>query len=398
MLLGGIRYLLPVIKTAHELGCYVITADYLPDNIAHRYSDEYVNVSIIDKEAVLKVAKKKKIDGIMSFGVDPGVVTAAYVAERMGLPFKCSYWAASVLQNKVSFRKFLLDNGFNCPCAKGYSSAKEALADIEELVWPVIVKPVDAAGSKGVTKVTSGSELQLALENAFSNSISRQVIIEDYLEVSGNQSSVDIFTIDGKVSYPMFSDQFFDNIADNPYVPTIEIWPSTMPEGFRKDIIMQLNRLFGLLKCGDGLWNVESRVCIDGKAYIMEVSPRGGGNHIALLQDMAYRTNYLENEIKAALGMPIELKTPCEPDEVWGIYSIHPQKHQCGTIKEVRFEENALHDNVRFVDLPITPGTEVQPLTGANMVLGDVFLHFNNRPDILKAVEEPSMWFNINFT
>ena len=77
MLLGGIRYLLPVIEVAHKMGVYVITADYLPDNIAHKYSDEYVNVSIIDRDAVLKVAQEKKIDGILSFGVDPGVVTAA---------------------------------------------------------------------------------------------------------------------------------------------------------------------------------------------------------------------------------------------------------------------------------------------------------------------------------
>jgi dTDP-4-amino-4,6-dideoxygalactose transaminase len=52
MLLGGIRYLLPVIETAHKFGVYVITADYLPDNIAHKYSDKYVNVSILDREAV----------------------------------------------------------------------------------------------------------------------------------------------------------------------------------------------------------------------------------------------------------------------------------------------------------------------------------------------------------
>ena len=58
MLLGGIRYLLPVIKAAHEQGYYVITADYIPDNIAHKFSDEYVNVSIIDKEAVLKWRKR----------------------------------------------------------------------------------------------------------------------------------------------------------------------------------------------------------------------------------------------------------------------------------------------------------------------------------------------------
>ena len=100
MLLGGIRYLLPVIKAAHEQGYYVITADYLPDNIAHKYSDEYVNVSIINNEAVLKIAKEKEIDGIMSFGVDPGVVTASYVQNQMNLPSFGPYESVEILQNK----------------------------------------------------------------------------------------------------------------------------------------------------------------------------------------------------------------------------------------------------------------------------------------------------------
>lgn len=70
LLLGGNRYLLPVIEAAHKLGVYVITADYLPDNVAHLYADEYVNVSIIDKEATLKAAQELQIDGVMSFACD----------------------------------------------------------------------------------------------------------------------------------------------------------------------------------------------------------------------------------------------------------------------------------------------------------------------------------------
>lgn len=86
MLLGGARCALPVIKATHELGTYVITCDYLPDNIAHKYSDQYCNINIIEKEKVLEAARKLNIDGLMSFACDPGVVTAAYVAEQMGLP------------------------------------------------------------------------------------------------------------------------------------------------------------------------------------------------------------------------------------------------------------------------------------------------------------------------
>ena len=125
MILGGARYALPVIKAAHELGCYVITCDYLPNNIAHKYSDEYVNVSVVDKEAVLEVAKAKHIDGIMSFACDPGVVTAAYVAEKLGLPSVGSYESVSILQDKGRFRKFLKDNGFNVPESKTYRSIDE---------------------------------------------------------------------------------------------------------------------------------------------------------------------------------------------------------------------------------------------------------------------------------
>ena len=79
MILGGSRYILPVIQAAHKLGCYVITCDYLPDNIAHRYSDEYCNISIIDKNGVLEAADRLNIDGIMSFACDPGEIGRAHV-------------------------------------------------------------------------------------------------------------------------------------------------------------------------------------------------------------------------------------------------------------------------------------------------------------------------------
>ena len=160
LLLGGLRYLIPIIEAAHKLGIYVITCDYLPDNIAHKYSDEYKNVSITDKDAVLALAQKLEIDGIMSFAVDPGVLTAAYVAEKMGLPSCGSYQSVQILQNKALFRKFLADNNFNVPQAFGTDSYKEAVRGIERLKMPVIVKPVDAAGSKGVVKVTDKIDLK----------------------------------------------------------------------------------------------------------------------------------------------------------------------------------------------------------------------------------------------
>ena len=389
LLLGGIRYLLPVIKAAHEQGYYVITADYLPDNIAHKYSDEYVNVSIIDKEAVLRVALEKQIDGIMSFGVDPGVVSAAYVAEKMGLPFQCSYEAACILQDKSRFRQFLSEHGFNCPKAKGYISIEEAIADVDYFTWPIIVKPVDSAGSKGVTKVERKEELRSSIEYAMYSSLSKRFIIEDYLDVVGYQSSADVFAVNGELVYPSFSDQLFDGDAANPYTPAIEIWPSSMFVEAQNELSDELQRLFMLLGIKTGIFNVESRICSDGKAYLMEVSPRGGGNRIAELQTMATRQDLIENEVRQAMGVPVENITMPVYDGVWCNYILHSNKE--GFLKSINIDQTFMRVFVKDEGYSVKKGDKIVPFTGANTSLGTLFLRTDTRQEmdtILKSIDK----------
>ncbi|OWV01822.1 ATP-grasp domain-containing protein [Fibrobacter sp. UWR2] len=393
MLLGGLRYLLPIIEEAHRLGVHVITADYLPNNIAHKYSDEYCNVSIIDKDAVLKAALELKIDGILSHAVDPGVVSAAYVAEKMGLPFQCSYEAACILQDKSLFRKFLSEHGFNCPKAKGYTDIEDALKDADYFNWPVIVKPVDSAGSKGVTKVVDKANLRSAIETALSASISKNFIVEDFLDKVGAQSSADVFTVDGKLVYPAYSDQLFDKNAANPYTPAIEIWPASMEQSFQDDLTAQLQRLFTLLGVKSGIYNVESRVCSDGKAYIMEVSPRGGGNRIAELQDMATGQSLIANEIKKALGMPMDDITTPQYDGVWCNYILH--SYEEGTLVSIEIEPAFKSKYVRDVGLIVKPGDHITPFKGANNSLGTLFLRFDTREELDKAISNPDSWVHI---
>lgn len=380
MLLGGLRYLLPVIEEAHKHGAYVITADYLPDNIAHKYSDEYCNVSIINKDAVLAKAKELGIDGILSHAVDPGVVSAAYVAEQMGLPFQTSYKAACVLQDKSLFRHFLMENGFNCPHAKGYTNAEDALKDVEYFNWPVIVKPVDSAGSKGVTKVTDPKDLLPAIEFALSCSISKNFIVEDFLDIVGYQSSADIFTVDGKLVYPAYSDQLFDKDAANPYTPAIEIWPASMEQHYQDDLTEQLQRLFTLLDVKTGIYNVESRVCSNGRAYIMEVSPRGGGNRIAELQDMATGHSLIRAEICKALSLPMdEIKAPIY-DGVWCNYILHSSVE--GTLESIDINPNFEQKYIKDKGFIVEKGDHIVPFTGANTSLGTLFLRAETREEL----------------
>lgn len=395
MILGGSRYALPVIQAAHELGCYVITADYLPDNIAHKYSDEYCNVSIIEKEAVLEEVKRLHIDGIMSFACDPGVVTAAYIAEKLDLPFQGSYESTCILQDKGLFRQFLTENGFNVPHAKRYTDKEAPFKDIDFFNWPVIVKPVDSAGSKGVTKVDSLDDLKVAINTAVGGSHNAAFIIEDFLTFKGYHSSADPFTVNGEIKFVTYSDQLFDKEADNPYTPAMIIWPSTMSRADQMYLTAETQRLMNLLKMKTGIYNIETCVGSDGKPYLMEVSPRGGGCKIAELQRMAFGVDLIVNEVRQALGMPVVDVKQTECDGFWCEMIIHARPGQSGKFKALKIDPVIEKNHVQLIDMTTKPGDMVLPFTGANMSLGDMFLRFDTRDQLDEIMSRINEWLEI---
>lgn len=378
MLLGGIRYLLPVIKIAHDLGYYVITADYFPDNIAHKYSDEYINVSIIDKDAVLKVAQEKQIDGILSYGVDPGVVSAAYVAEQMGLPFQCNYEAACILQDKSLFRQFLQEHGFNCPTMADYKNFDEAMANAGSFKYPVIVKPVDSAGSKGVSKVENATAFGQACRCAFDNSISGHIIVEQFLEADGTPSGSESFFVDGVLKYNAFYDQLFDKGAANKFAPAIEYWPSAKPQNYIDEIKSELQRLGKLLGITTGLFNIEWRIS-GGKAYLMEVSPRAGGNRLAEILNYATDVNIIYAETVKSVGIrPEGVKEPIY-NGYYAIYNIHSEKS--GRFEDIVIDEE-LTKHIVEKELRVQKGDMISSFTGANASMGTLFLRFDIRQEM----------------
>lgn len=376
MLLGGLRYLIPVIEAAHKLGCYVITCDYLPNNIAHKYSDEYRNVSILDKDAVLSIAKELNIDGIMSFAVDPGVITAAYVADKMGLPQTGPYESICILQNKDRFREFLTINGFNVPKAKGFSSIEEALHGMDGFEWPVIVKPTDSAGSKGVKKVEHPSQLKPALEYAFEHSYSKRVIVEEFIEQEGCSSDSDCFSVNGELKFVSFSAQHFDKSAPNPYTPSAYSWPSTMTKEQEAELTQELQRLITLLKMGTSIYNVETRIGKNEKAYIMEVSPRGGGNRLAEMIRYATGVDMITNAVRGAIGEEILDIGQKAYIGNWAEYIIHTNK--TGVFKGIEIAPE-ISDNIYQTDLWIETGDKINSFEGANDAIGTIVINFNTK-------------------
>ena len=161
--LGGAPSQIPPIKYAKSQGHYVITCDYLPDNPGHLLADEYHNISTTDKESILNLAKKLDIDGIVAYASDPAAPTAAYVAEQLGLPGN-PYDSVLTLARKDLFRAFLEKHGFNVPKSKSFYTKEEAAPWLNEISYPLFIKPVDSSGSKGVTEINSIGEFDTAFD------------------------------------------------------------------------------------------------------------------------------------------------------------------------------------------------------------------------------------------
>lgn len=392
MLLGGIRYLLPVIKAAHEQGYYVITADYLPDNIAHKFSDEYVNVSIVDKEAVLEAARERQIDGIMSFGVDPGVVSASYVQNKMGLPSFGPYESVEILQNKDRFRAFLAEHGFNVPKAKGFHSMEEALSDLSWYEFPMIVKPTDSAGSKGVTCVDNFEELKPALKYAFEHSIKGNVIVEEFLEKKGCSSDTDCYSENGKLKFVSFNAQRFDADAANPYTPAAFSWPSTFTKEEECYLTSEIQRLITLLGMKTCVYNIETRVSTNGKPYIMELTPRGGGNRLCEMLRYATGVDMITAITRAIVGdEPIYIEQKPYNGH-WAEIILHAD--ESGVFEALEIDAD-LPAEIVEKNLWVKQGDKVDGFEGANNAIGTLVLRFEDAGEMEKVLVNQREWIKV---
>ena len=393
MLLGGLRYLKPVIDAAHKQGYYVITADYLPNNIAHKWSDEYCNVSIIDKEAVLKEAQRLQIDGIMSFACDPGVVAASYVQNKMGLPSFGPFESVEILQNKDKFRAFLAKNGFNVPQAKGFDSVEAAMQEIYWYPWPVIVKPTDAAGSKGVTRVDKAEDLKPALEYAMEHSISGHIIVEEFIDKQGCSSDTDSMSVDGKLVFTSFCAQRFDAEATNPYTPAAYSWPSTFTKEQEEYLTSEIQRLITLLNLKTCVYNIEVRVAPNGKPYIMELTPRGGGNRLCEMLRYATGVDLITAITRAMVGDPILEPIEQKPyNGHWAEIILHADKS--GIFKHLEISKD-LPAEIVEEDLWVKKGDKVESFEGANNAIGTLVLKFQTTKELEEVITNQKKWLKV---
>ncbi|ATP39441.1 carbamoyl-phosphate-synthetase [Solibacillus sp. R5-41] len=392
LMLGGSHSQVPVIKAAREMGHYVITCDYLENNPGHQYAHEYYNVSTTDKEAVLSLARSLKIDGIVCYASDPAAPTAAYVAEKLGLPSN-PYQSVEILSNKDKFREFLKGNNFNVPRAKGYYTFQEAKAEFHSFKMPVMVKPVDSSGSKGVSKIDSIDRLQEKVEDALSFSRVKRFIIEEYIENYGYHIGGDGFSVDGRLVFWCFANEHFPVSRINPFVPVSASWPCAMPERVQDKIKHEIQRALNLLNMKTGAYNFDIRIDDKEDIYLIEIGARNGGDLYPQVINYATGIDMVKYTIKAALGENCSDLTMVEPKGYWAVYLLNSQEK--GVFKGVDFHEE-IQKNIVECELLVRQGENVSALTGAHEKVGIMILQFSSMNEMLDKLDEMTKWVKVN--
>lgn len=397
LMLGGSLYQTFAIKEAKRLGYYVITADYLPNNPGHKFADEYHNVSTIDKEAVLALAQELKIDGIVAYASDPAAPTAAYVAEKMGLPTS-PYRSVEILSNKDLFRAYLQEHGFNCPKAMGFTEYEDALEHIDEFTLPVMVKPVDSSGSKGITKLTDWSKLQDAVEEALSYSRGKRFLVEEFIVKKGHQISGDAFSVDGKLVFHCLGNEFYDPNCDKDFAPLGECWPFQMDHKYIEDLETQLQRLMSSLGMKSNEYNVEAIVGEDDKVYLLELGARSGGSLIPQVVEHATGINMVTWVIQAAAGDPIDLsalrgRTEMPVKGCWSNYMVHSDK--TGQFKSISFDSQFEKEHVVDFVNDLHVGDAIHRFRDAQDCIGELILKYADMDEMFEVIKNIEKYIHV---
>lgn len=203
IVLGGTYPHITLLKKLRKRGFYTILIDYYENPPAKFDADEYIQESTLEKEAVLKIAREKRAELVISTCIDQANVTACYVSEILGLSKPYSYETALSVTNKVLMKKKMIEN--DIPTSKFYHLSSSDSIDKLTLRFPLIVKPVDSNSSKGVRKVETKNDIKEYLNYALSISRDKKAIIEEYK--TGKEIGIDCFIKDGEAHVLMVKER-----------------------------------------------------------------------------------------------------------------------------------------------------------------------------------------------
>ncbi len=387
LMLGGADIQVTAIQAAKELGLYVITCDNRPRNPGHRYADEYHEVSTTDLDAVLALAKQLRIDGVSAYASDPAANTAAYVAEKLGLPGD-PYQAVQAIQDKIQFRN--LQDHLGMPAPRALRATSGSMISKHAAKWPYggILKPVDSSGSKGVHRVRPGVSVRkaaLLFSDAENFSRAGKVILEEFIPRKGKQMTGDILVIEGRISAWCFGDVHFNDRV-NGLVPRGVTIPGSIPELKVNSAIRDLQRLIDHVGLRQGVYNVDLYLDRADRPIIVDLGLRNGGNMLNTLYQKKIGLDLMRISLQLCMGQkPASAGVMDHKDVFVGHCVVHSLT--TGKLMSIEFSEQLL-SRTFYRSINVEPGDEVHCFMNSGHRIGLLLLQFPEKNEMLEVYSD----------
>ena len=292
-----------VIQRAKQMGYETLAVDADPNAIGFQHADKYKVVNIVDKEACLEYAKEEKIDGVLTAATDYGVLTAAYISEKMGLP-GIPYTVAELIKNKYRVRKCLYENHVDDTAESFEVNVDTDLEELKDkLPYPVIVKPCDGSGSRGTSRVNMPEELNDACKYAMDGSITHRAEIEPFID--GREYGAESLVVNGEIHVMSIMKKW---MTKPPYYAELgHAIPCELPAEVEKKAIHCVEKAIKAFGVTCGSVNMDMIITAKGKVHIIDIGARMGGNMIGpCIIPYGKGIDYVGNMLKNAVGDQVD--------------------------------------------------------------------------------------------
>lgn len=286
----------PLVEKCKELGVYSICFAWEQGAVCKNLCDKFYPISIIDKDSILKICQDERIDGITTIASDTAIVTVNYVASKMGLCSNSDEYS-EVTTNKYKMRQCFMDN--NVPSPKFTLVDDDKHYQITGFKFPLIVKPTDRSGSRGVEKVLDPVQLEEAIDRARKESFEHKAIIEEF--VTGREISVESISFNGKHTILQITDKV---TTGAPFFVELEHHqPSTLAEDIKNIVREIVLHALDALHIQYGASHAELKITEDGDIRVIEIGARMGGDFIGSnLVELSTGYDFLKGVVEVALG------------------------------------------------------------------------------------------------
>jgi phosphoribosylamine-glycine ligase len=373
LIAGGGYADIPLIVAAKKLRFYVITSGNRPSDPGHRFSDEYCNADFSDPVAMLKLADSKNIEAVCPCANDFSAISSAYVAEKLNLPGHDSYKTCKLIHHKDAYRELAAAHGIPTPKAFGFSSIDEANDALDVLRYPIIIKPVDLTGGKGISIIDSPSNARESLLKAFSISREKRIVAEEF--VFGSRHGFSTLVQDEKVIFHFADNEYY---YLNPYLVSGASAPANIAGAVIGELINQIEKIAKLLHLVDGIFHVQY-ILSDNGPVIIEICRRPPGDLYINLVKYATDLDYPMLLVQSFAGQYLH---GINQKEVKGYFLRHcVMGDKNGVLKDIQFSPE-IADNILHKEMFWERGLQVSDYL--TQKFGIVFMKFQSMDEMIE--------------